>query len=223
MPATEQTWRSMKVMHVVFGVSALVMTLATFWLMAKDHNREWKDLQLDDRKKEAWMLAARRAAMTDQYASRMEQLQRDLRVVRSKPIDPKQIEQFEDLVERGNAQMRDELSKLDVKIKQIGFDQLHEAYGTFHAAALEAQETAAAVSKQTESVESASEDQGMVGPGEVGKAGERWALWRQRRTTRWQRVPSCSRPWASSSPRVNAAKNCWWAKRNSSMRTVPPR
>jgi hypothetical protein len=197
MPATEQTWRSMKVMHVVFGASALVMTLATFWLMAKDHNREWKGLQLEDRKKEAWMLAARRAALTDQYASQMEQWQRDLRVVRSKPIDQKQIEQFEDLVEHGNAR----LQELGVEIKQIGFDHLHEAYESFRAAALDAQEAATAVSHQTESVESVSEDLGIAGPGESGKPVSYWATWKQPRTTHWQRVPNYSRPWASSSPR----------------------
>lgn len=45
MPATEQTWYDSKVMHVVFGVSALLMLGASIWMLADDHNREWKQYQ----------------------------------------------------------------------------------------------------------------------------------------------------------------------------------
>ena len=45
MPATEQTWRSIKTLHVVFGFSALAMLLTTVWMLAADHAREAKDLQ----------------------------------------------------------------------------------------------------------------------------------------------------------------------------------
>ena len=36
-------------MHVIFGISALVMLVGTIWMLAKDHNREWRQWQLDDR------------------------------------------------------------------------------------------------------------------------------------------------------------------------------
>ena len=29
-------------MHVIFGVSSLVMLVGTVWMLAKDHNREWR-------------------------------------------------------------------------------------------------------------------------------------------------------------------------------------
>lgn len=45
MPATEQTWRNLKTLHVVFGASALAVLLTTIWMLAKDHNREAKSLQ----------------------------------------------------------------------------------------------------------------------------------------------------------------------------------
>ena len=45
MPATEQTWRDSKLMHVVFGISALAMLVTTVWMLAADHRREWKDYQ----------------------------------------------------------------------------------------------------------------------------------------------------------------------------------
>ena len=45
MPATEQTWRNIKVLHVVFGASALLMLATTIWMLAADHNRQWKGYQ----------------------------------------------------------------------------------------------------------------------------------------------------------------------------------
>ena len=53
MPATEKTWRDQAKMHVIFGISALVMLVGTIWMLAKDHNREWRKWQLDDRAREA--------------------------------------------------------------------------------------------------------------------------------------------------------------------------
>ena len=39
-------------MHVIFGISALIMLGGTIWMLAKDHNREWRKWQLDDRARE---------------------------------------------------------------------------------------------------------------------------------------------------------------------------
>jgi cytochrome c2 len=85
-------------MHVIFGVSALVMAIATVWLMAKDHNREWKDWQLKDRKKEAWMTQSRHDALAHQYAGEMREYQARIRELDSEPIDPKLIEEFKSAV-----------------------------------------------------------------------------------------------------------------------------
>jgi hypothetical protein len=45
MPATEKTWRDMKTMHMVFGLSSIAMLLSTLWMFGQDHNREWKPYQ----------------------------------------------------------------------------------------------------------------------------------------------------------------------------------
>src|SRR6185436_3510012 len=45
MPAAEQTWRDTKLLHKIFGVSSFVMLVATIWMFAADHNREWKPIQ----------------------------------------------------------------------------------------------------------------------------------------------------------------------------------
>ena len=59
MPATEQTWRDLKVLHVVFGVSALALLVATVAMLAVDHNRPWKKYQREFRELETWTAAAR--------------------------------------------------------------------------------------------------------------------------------------------------------------------
>ena len=45
MPATEQTARDQKLLHVIFAVTGVVMLLATIWMFAADHAREWKPIQ----------------------------------------------------------------------------------------------------------------------------------------------------------------------------------
>src|SRR5690349_2943446 len=59
MPATEQTWRSTKFMHVVFGGTSLLMLVCTLWMLAADHNREWKDFQRKFRDVETWTANSR--------------------------------------------------------------------------------------------------------------------------------------------------------------------
>src|SRR5690349_15154681 len=99
MPATEQTWRNQRTMHVIFGASAIVMAIATVMLMARDHNREWKDWTLKDRKKDAWMIESRRDAVAEQYAKEMNAYEDELRNYDSQPIPRNFIDQFESLVD----------------------------------------------------------------------------------------------------------------------------
>ena len=47
MPATEQTWRSQKLLHKLFAIGSLFLLIATVWMFAKDHDRQWKEYQRD--------------------------------------------------------------------------------------------------------------------------------------------------------------------------------
>jgi len=49
MPATEQTWRNLKILHVVFAITAIVLLVATVLMLAVDHNRPWKKYQREFR------------------------------------------------------------------------------------------------------------------------------------------------------------------------------
>ncbi len=70
MPATEQTWRDSKLMHVVFGVSSLLMLLTTIWMLAADHRREWKDFQ---RRSAMWKRGRSESASQQQDNEQYEQ------------------------------------------------------------------------------------------------------------------------------------------------------
>jgi mono/diheme cytochrome c family protein len=59
MPATEQTWRDSKLLHIVFGVSGVAMLITTVWMLAADHNREWKPVQRKFREIETWYTQAK--------------------------------------------------------------------------------------------------------------------------------------------------------------------
>ena len=59
MPATEQTWRDSKLLHIVFGVSGVAMLVTTVWMLAADHNREWKPVQRKFREIETWYTQAK--------------------------------------------------------------------------------------------------------------------------------------------------------------------
>ena len=75
MPATEQTWRNVKLMHVVFGVSGFLMFAATIWMLAADHIRPWKPYQRSFQKIENWRSAAR---ITEEQSADFQRRQTEL-------------------------------------------------------------------------------------------------------------------------------------------------
>jgi len=88
MPANEQTWRDLKVLHVVFGVSAIVLLLATVVMLAADHDRPWKKYARGFRSLETWSATARIAEQDSQaYAARGRELDEALAASRRADVD----------------------------------------------------------------------------------------------------------------------------------------
>ena len=89
MPATEATWRNQKLLHVVFGWSSLIMLLATIWMFANDHQREWKDYQRQfrdiDLTYSEWQLRAEEARLA---SLQLEQIRSELDELRATPPPP---------------------------------------------------------------------------------------------------------------------------------------
>jgi cytochrome c551/c552 len=95
MPATEQTWRSLKLLHVVFAVSAVVLLVATVMMLAADHNRPWKKYQREFRDLETWSAAARVDEQASQaYQARARELEDSLAAARRADFDAALVESF---------------------------------------------------------------------------------------------------------------------------------
>lgn len=97
MPATEQTWRPMPVMHRVFAVACVVMFLATLWMFYDDHfNRGWKSYQMTARQIDEKMTVMRK----EQFETDSKLRQRDVAAqahaaALSSPVDDSLLQEFQ--------------------------------------------------------------------------------------------------------------------------------
>ncbi len=95
MPATEQTWRSLKLLHVVFAVAAIVLLVATVMMLAADHNRPWKKYQREFRDLETWSAAARvDEEASHAYQKKGRELEESLAMARRADFDAALVESF---------------------------------------------------------------------------------------------------------------------------------
>src|SRR5215475_8002341 len=94
MPATEKTWRDQMGMHVIFGVASIVMLIATVWMLAKDHLREWRGYELNDRNKQKWTVAAQLAQTSAESQAKRDQLQDAYKSAQREKIPTTFVEQF---------------------------------------------------------------------------------------------------------------------------------
>lgn len=70
MPATENVWRNLRTMHVVFAVSSLAMLATTIWMMAADYDDEWRVIQRTNFKLTSEQLQAKEQAIEDDKFNR---------------------------------------------------------------------------------------------------------------------------------------------------------
>lgn len=95
MPAVEQTWRDTKLLHKIFGAASFVMLVATIWMFAADHNREWKPIQRTANDIEMQMTAWRESQFTTEEATRERtKLQLQLEASKRHPIPPDLLDAF---------------------------------------------------------------------------------------------------------------------------------
>jgi cytochrome c551/c552 len=107
MPATEKTWRDQMLMHVIFGVSALVMLVGTIWMLAKDHAREWRATELADRNKEKWTAAAMLEQETGLSQSKLDDLNEKHAAAKAAPVDQAHVTQFKQRVAAEDQRLSD--------------------------------------------------------------------------------------------------------------------
>ena len=103
MPATESTWRNIKLLHVVFGVSSIAMLLVTIWMFVADHNRPWKEYQLQTREIDAYYTDLRTLEQNSaEYHATLTTYRGDVAVAQANDWynDPKQFTELLDLVDQ---------------------------------------------------------------------------------------------------------------------------
>ncbi len=95
MPANEQTWWNLKILHVAFAVAALCLLAATGMMLVADHDRPWKKYARGFRELETWA-AESRIAQQDLAGYRAEgaELAKALAEARRAPLDPTLAEEF---------------------------------------------------------------------------------------------------------------------------------
>ncbi len=99
MPATEQTWRSQKKLHAIFGISSVLLLLATLWMFQADHQREWKEYQRTTRKIDVMMTEWRKLAYeADTIQLELANLEKAVGASIEESIEEGILEQFEKLI-----------------------------------------------------------------------------------------------------------------------------
>ncbi|MFM7207412.1 MAG: PDZ domain-containing protein [Planctomycetaceae bacterium] len=99
MPATEQTWWNLKILHVAFAATAVALLVATVLMLTADHNRPWKKYAREFRDLETWTAAARVDEQDSKaYEQRRDELEAALADARRAPLDPAVAQAFLDQV-----------------------------------------------------------------------------------------------------------------------------
>jgi hypothetical protein len=100
MPATESTWRDTTLLHRVFAITGVVLTVSTVWMFYQDHARSWKVIQPTavnvDLKMNAWR---QEQFETTEAVLQHEQLSHAVSAAKSKPLDPALLAEFKRLME----------------------------------------------------------------------------------------------------------------------------
>ncbi len=97
----------------------------TIWMLAKDHNREWRQWQLDDRDRERWTAEAQLAQAEADSTAKLDDLRNQLAAEQSSKIDAELVRRFQELVEAEDAR----LSETEIKQAPADFRRLEQSLG----------------------------------------------------------------------------------------------
>lgn len=113
MPATESTWYDMKLMHRIFAVSAVVLTLSTIWMFYKDHYRSWKEYQDTTVRIDVEMTRMREQQFqTDLVLGEITRLEIAASQARALPIDPALVNSFSEELKAEGKSLPDQTAAL---------------------------------------------------------------------------------------------------------------
>jgi cytochrome c2 len=113
---------------------------ATFWMMWKDHNREWRKWQLADRERAHWTIQAQLAQTQVESQHQYNELSQQLADAKRSTIDDAQIAEFQQAVRRED----DRLRNAGITEAAADFSRLNAAQEPMQAAAEGSEEAARA-------------------------------------------------------------------------------
>ncbi len=95
MPASDQTAYPMKLLHRLFALASLALLATTVWLLAKDHQRQWKQYQRTAHRIDGRAASWRKLQYeTDEAVLQRQQLERQLEQARQQELDRGLLAQF---------------------------------------------------------------------------------------------------------------------------------
>ncbi len=106
MPSSEETYRRQPVLHLIFAVSSIAMTLSIIWMIMADHLRPWKQVQREFHLFEREKLKADEQAALKSRAGKIQN----------------QIDEFDKKIkeaEQGAAQRAADLNRLEKELKTL--------------------------------------------------------------------------------------------------------
>ncbi len=144
MPATESTWRNQALLHRIFAVSGVLLTLTTVWMFYKDHYRSWKPVQRKSLEVEQKMTQWREEQVkaTDAYQSHSV-FEEQLRRAETGGIDTRLIAEFITL-------LGEDASYRTTTVSTSKLMRDAEKLNDLHAEALEARKAAKVASQAAE-------------------------------------------------------------------------
>ncbi len=123
MPATETTWRSQPLMHRIFAVSGVLLTLSTVWMFYADHERSWKDYQVQtlDIDQTINLMRQEQVGSSAAYLAH-EQFESELRAAEAAPVPTAPVNEFLQQLQAYYAHKEWSASSFENKAKGIKTD-----------------------------------------------------------------------------------------------------
>jgi cytochrome c2 len=118
MPATEQVWRNLKTMHVVFAWSCLAMLAATVWMLVVDFDDEWVVIQDQAAKLEADRLESAEAALaTTAYQKEKGDLEAKVQAAKGS------VDTHQDEIEAAKAKVDQREGEYSLLVRKVRFQR----------------------------------------------------------------------------------------------------
>lgn len=147
MPATEETWRSQKLLHRIFAVTGVGLLVATLWMFGADHFRPWKPYQRNMVKIDTTLTHMQEEQyQTEENRREHEQLERKLAAAYAVGIDESLYESFKE-------QTKDHLAQRKETHSFDHLDSLVEAHNKLTKAVADAQKEVDDKKQELEKVE----------------------------------------------------------------------